>query len=984
MPAFGAFMAPTVERFPSGVSPRLTFRPCAHSHSVAFPIYLVFRMPIMLDAFYPNGTHRTGPGRARFNKTFEGAVQIGRNTTDASQLVQPLDSGTRLLVHPSPEGLTIAALAVECPKEVTRISASIMTEHADAGEICYSIALVPKSRQMWTSPQRLVRYVLLDLPDERDAGAEIAGIPGASGPSAPAWTMAAKAVRQSGLSARHVGGTPGVAGGTDVGDGAPFVMQRQARVAGLLMSARVRRRRGPVAGSGRARPRAPPGRAAPPGRRARRPGGAGRTARRRAAAASRARRCAPWWRGARPAAGRGWSGRSSSCPFSSHSLQGVAPMAPLYARCGAAHRGDRAIARARSRARDASYDASRANRIGWGGGIDVRRPARTAGSGEAALDGEAGGGGAVLHAELVVDRAQVLLHRAAAEGEPRRRSRRWPGPGRPAAAPPPRARSGRRGAGRRGRGGAGRGAARRAASASARARAGRGAEVGEGWRAPRRAASLPRPVARRRRAARPGPGGSGRARRARRRRRPAPAPRRGGPPRRRGGPPAVSSSPSRRWAARRASGWRGSVAWASARSACGAGRRRGRPPRGGRPPSRAAPRPARAPRRSRPASGRAPPARRGPSGRSPASSARAAARRWSATCRQEDRVARGPWPARRGRCAARPPTPGLRRPRSRASAPSVTRASPGHHGHSGGPSRSAVAPRSAAAQCAFQEIERVVQRRGGRGADRPARRARRCSAAFRTRSRGARRGGRRGRERDVAQRLAERGGARRGGVRCCRSGAGGLPEQRRAGAGRPSAAWARPRARRRLPSRRAARAARGPGRPGRRWPRPRQARLAQRQRLGVAPELGPQRHQDVPAGPSSGRGRRAPDRARRPAAGRAAARGVPAAQAAPRQPVVARQGRRQVRRGRAMLAPAGAVDEAALGAGEQRQRRVAGRRGQARRLVQVVAAAPAAVGVARTDSRGGGAASRAARPPPGHRGAAPAPPRSASAAVSQA
>ncbi len=102
------------------------------------------RMPQLLDAFYPSGTRRAGPVRAKYGRTFQHAVQAGHKGTEVGRLVQPLDADKRLLVHPAPEGVTIALLSTACPKDVTRVSATVKTEHAQAGDICYSIALVPQ------------------------------------------------------------------------------------------------------------------------------------------------------------------------------------------------------------------------------------------------------------------------------------------------------------------------------------------------------------------------------------------------------------------------------------------------------------------------------------------------------------------------------------------------------------------------------------------------------------------------------------------------------------------------------------------------------------------------------------------------------------------------------------------------------------------------------------------------------------------------
>lgn len=106
------------------------------------------RMPVLLDAFYPNTARRAGPVRARYSKTFKNVVQVGRSSGDGSRLVQSLDDDSRLLVHPAPEGVTIAVLSTVCPQDVTRVSAKVKTEHEEAGDVCYSIALVPKRTEM--------------------------------------------------------------------------------------------------------------------------------------------------------------------------------------------------------------------------------------------------------------------------------------------------------------------------------------------------------------------------------------------------------------------------------------------------------------------------------------------------------------------------------------------------------------------------------------------------------------------------------------------------------------------------------------------------------------------------------------------------------------------------------------------------------------------------------------------------------------------
>lgn len=100
------------------------------------------KMPVLLDAFYPKKLAKEY-SRAKYSKTFQDAVQIGHSGNSKS-LVQSLDSDTRLLVHPSPDGVTVALLPTKCPKGNTRISAVVKTEHDDASDICYGVALVPK------------------------------------------------------------------------------------------------------------------------------------------------------------------------------------------------------------------------------------------------------------------------------------------------------------------------------------------------------------------------------------------------------------------------------------------------------------------------------------------------------------------------------------------------------------------------------------------------------------------------------------------------------------------------------------------------------------------------------------------------------------------------------------------------------------------------------------------------------------------------
>ncbi|MGF6179704.1 hypothetical protein ABIB42_000703 [Massilia sp. UYP32] len=122
------------------------------------------RMPTMLDAFYPNSPKPKKLMRAKYKSTFQATVLVSGNGPTTAQLVQPLDGGSRLLVHPPAEGVTIALLSVDCPKEVARISASVKTENKDASDICYSIALVPKNTdfsnimKVFENPQSLTGF----------------------------------------------------------------------------------------------------------------------------------------------------------------------------------------------------------------------------------------------------------------------------------------------------------------------------------------------------------------------------------------------------------------------------------------------------------------------------------------------------------------------------------------------------------------------------------------------------------------------------------------------------------------------------------------------------------------------------------------------------------------------------------------------------------------------------------------------------------
>lgn len=103
------------------------------------------RVPTMLDAFYPNVPQRKKLIRAKYKNTFQSTTLVSNHGSNSAQLVQSLDGGSRLLVHPTQEGITVALLSVECPENVTRVSASVKTEHQNADDICYSIALVSKN-----------------------------------------------------------------------------------------------------------------------------------------------------------------------------------------------------------------------------------------------------------------------------------------------------------------------------------------------------------------------------------------------------------------------------------------------------------------------------------------------------------------------------------------------------------------------------------------------------------------------------------------------------------------------------------------------------------------------------------------------------------------------------------------------------------------------------------------------------------------------
>ena len=200
-----------------------------------------------------------------------------------------------------------------------------------------------------------------------------------------------------------------------------------------------------------------------------------------------------------------------------------------------------------------------------------------------------------------------------------------------------------------------RGQAERQAAGAGRARGGEaggeGGGAGEGAGAPpaARGGRAPRPgsacglprVAGRRRAARPGRAGSGRARRARRRRRPAPARRRGACAASARSPAPVCEFAEQAVGGEEGEGLARLGGVGQGRLGVRARAAASRPPRGGRPPSRAGPR--RGPS-DRAAPGQPAVVRRQPgpcgSGRSPASSASAAPSRRHVSPHGEPRLAR--------------------------------------------------------------------------------------------------------------------------------------------------------------------------------------------------------------------------------------------------------------------------------------------------------------------------------------------------------
>src|SRR3954464_7411590 len=102
------------------------------------------------------------------------------------------------------------------------------------------------------------------------------------------------------------------------------------------------------------------------------------------------------------------SARSSSCPLLVSSCHRVSSRWPYSTPLGGrAHRGDHATVRgssapgSRRHLREITQTVGASRRWSW--------------SAQAVVDGDGGGGGAVVHAELVVGRAEMLLHRAAAE-----------------------------------------------------------------------------------------------------------------------------------------------------------------------------------------------------------------------------------------------------------------------------------------------------------------------------------------------------------------------------------------------------------------------------------------------------------------------------------------------------------------------------------------------------------------------------------------
>jgi hypothetical protein len=71
--------------------------------------------------------------------------EVGRSAAKgAPKLVQALDDGQRILVHPRPEGISAGYIDGVCPANIERITAQVFTDNPSAAEILYALAVVPK------------------------------------------------------------------------------------------------------------------------------------------------------------------------------------------------------------------------------------------------------------------------------------------------------------------------------------------------------------------------------------------------------------------------------------------------------------------------------------------------------------------------------------------------------------------------------------------------------------------------------------------------------------------------------------------------------------------------------------------------------------------------------------------------------------------------------------------------------------------------
>lgn len=100
------------------------------------------RTPKLVKAFFPDSSPKDLRPWHGKESLFKFARNVPSGLTDERELVVPLDNATRLLVHPKPEGITMALIENVCPVGIGRITAEVMTENADAGDICYAIAII--------------------------------------------------------------------------------------------------------------------------------------------------------------------------------------------------------------------------------------------------------------------------------------------------------------------------------------------------------------------------------------------------------------------------------------------------------------------------------------------------------------------------------------------------------------------------------------------------------------------------------------------------------------------------------------------------------------------------------------------------------------------------------------------------------------------------------------------------------------------------